>query len=133
MEERAGSKRAFVVAWLLTLGFVVAVGPFGSPAETEECGAASACAPSKEMRQHRLEMRERKQRPRATAEVPEDRLRIQEWQGNHPEICFVKGCDDGPPTFCHVARKLPIAEEGLRVPKDRDPCAREPNFRTARG
>lgn len=114
-DRRTGSKRAFVVAWSLTVGFVLAVGPFGSPAETEECGSGASCAPTKaEMRAdreaYRLELRKK-----------------------HPKFCTVDGCDwPDPPTFCMVARKLPIAKDGLKIPKHRDPCAVKPRFRTAR-
>ena len=132
-ERRTGPKRAFVVAWLLTLAFVLAVGPFGKSASTEECGSGASCAPTRaEMRKDRLEARERKDRPSATAEIPKERLRVQEWRGKQPDICFAKGCEDRTPTFCMVARKLSLAEGGLKVPKHRDPCRSETRFRTAR-
>ena len=152
-ERRSGSKRAFIVSWLLTLAFVLAVGPFGSPGRTVECDGADCVdgsvetrartgADSRErkqrvrarieMRQNRVEQLERKERPRVKAAGPNDRLRVQEWRGKAPQICFVKGCENGNPTFCVAARNLPIAPNGLKIPKHRDPCAMEPRFRTAR-
>lgn len=132
MEERlSGSKRAFVVTWLLTLGFVLAVGPFGSPARTVECDGADCVDPQVQTRQQPdLEIPERKERRRA--EIPKDRLRVQEWRGNKPEICFARRCDDGMPTFCMVARKPPAVPDGLKILKLRDRCATKPHFRTAR-
>lgn len=115
MEERTGSKRAFIVAWLLTLGFVLAVGPFGKSASTEECGSGASCAPTK-------------------AEIRADReARQQNLRDKHPRFCTVKSCDwPDPPTFCMVARKLPHAPDGLKIPQHRDPCRSETRFRTAR-
>ena len=131
MEERlTGSRRAFVVAWLLTLGFVLAIWPFGSPGRTVECDGADCVG---EQTRTRPEPDARaKERPRAKADAKKDRLRVQEWRGKEPEICFAKDCDDGMPTFCMVARKMPIAPDGLKIPKERDPCPKKPHFRTAR-
>lgn len=111
-EQRPRSNKAFVGAWLLTLGFALAVGPFGSPATTEECGSGAACAPSKK-------------------QLREDRLQLREWRGKEPRICLVKGCDHRPPTFCQVARHVKTAPD-LGVPGDRDACTADPRFRTAR-
>lgn len=112
-ERRERSKKGLVVAWSLTLGLALAVGPLGSPAEPEECGSDAACAPT-------------------AAEMGAERLHVREWRGRRPEICLVNACDARPPTFCPVGRRLPIAKDGLRVQRPQDPCEREPNFRTAR-
>lgn len=113
MDERTGSKRAFVLAWLLTVGFVLLVGPFGSRAETEECGSDAACAPTK-----------------LQSQAGGDAYRS-DWRGKEPQICLAKSCDERPPVFCYATREPSSAMNGWTSRHD-DLCDREPRFRTAR-
>lgn len=112
-QRRAGSKRAFVVAWLLTLGLALAVGPFGSPAETDECGSGASCAPSKLHAQANQE------------------THGSDWRGRKPEICLTSACDVRRPTFCAVAVRAPMVKDRLHLRPERDPCRVERRFRTA--
>lgn len=113
-ERRRGSKKAFVVAWLLTIGFLLAVGPFGSAAETVECDGADCVDAQVQTR------------------TEPDVLR-RDWRGREPKICYVNVCDERSPTFCTINRKLRIAKDWVKIPQQRDPCAQGPQFRTARG
>lgn len=79
MRKRTRSNRAFVVAWLLTLGFALAVAS-GPSAATEECGSGAACAPSE-------------------AEIGADRAHMREWRGRQPEICMTVECEERKPVL----------------------------------
>jgi hypothetical protein len=116
VRKRAGSKRAFVVAWLLTLGFALAVAP-GPSASTEECGSVAACEPSKAETRHHREAHTR------------------EWRGRQPDICTAAACKEGTPIFCTVGKPtVPRLRQGdLKPPLVREPCPTTPRYRTARG
>jgi hypothetical protein len=117
VRKSASSNRAFVVAWLLTLGFALAVA-LGPSASTEECGSGAACEPSSkgEMRQHR-------------------EARTREWRGRQPDICTADACEERAPIFCTVGTRLvPRVQQGdLRPPSVREVCPTAPRYRTARG
>lgn len=112
MEERRRSKRAFVVAWLLTLGFALGIG-MGDPASTIECDGVDCVDPQAQTRTQRD-------------------VHSREWRGRQPQICTANSCGRRRPTFCTVAASDGPVKDRLRLPRHRDPCAPEPHFRTAR-
>lgn len=111
---RMGSKRVLMVAWLLTLGFALAVA-LGPSASTEECGSGAACAPSK------AEMRIGRE------------AHMREWRGRQPEICTADVCEERKLVFCKVATppQPRLGEGHLKLPSVREPCDAKPRFRTA--
>jgi len=115
VRKRPGSRRAFIVAWLLTLGFALAVA-LGPSASTEECGSGAGCEPSRgEMRQQR-------------------EAHTREWRGRQPDICTADACQERKPTFCTAStRPVPrLHQEGFKPPSVREPCHATPRYRTAR-
>lgn len=115
VRKRAGSKRAFSVAWLLTLGFALAVA-LGPSASTEECGSGAACAPSK-------------------AQIRQDsEAHMREWRGRQPDICTADACEERKPIFCKVrTHRVPRLHQGdLTPPSVLEPCHATPRYRTAR-